>query len=744
QELAIILNGVQHHHTTHPVDPNAVETNQRKRLGAFFKRTLPYKESAQDISLVMLALELELDKHARTSAGETLRSIVKGDIGKSSDFRVVAMVAPSGSGKTATAIDLANKHFVVYFFCSIPASTVSVDFTDPNFVRLANDVEDMYRTVIRQPRMSLDPLEIDYEVKKRAMERVSLEILARLLFLQLLFKHDQGLEPRQFFREQTSSGGAFTIAALVSRLRAYDNDTIQCWLMAVQTKLRSHLGDERGMVIAVDEAQLAVTSILNDKLISPSAVARNRQALFDSRSQVRPEFRRGFLTPLTASLSKVQATLVILGTSLTLQDADMVYSAVGKPTNFTRITDFPQLDDSGVTKMVSDLVEMSGCEIPPTKRRKLSGRVRFSVGIVHQLATTDSTQGTKQTTLDKAIDHTIERVKSQLRDEVRRVLVADMTGENARLLCRMVLAYRLHGSKISFATSKTSDFVDKSLCRLQLQPDDVHLIMDEPLVAEAVEEELKASNKDPTYVEHLDQLYRIVANLGASSATKGASLEMLIRRSLQRFNGVVLKDLPFLQVRDLNLPGWCHRHQLQIDEINTANGFGYKDSGVAADLAFLTDCPPNKMLVAQSGTRPDGVWFFPGKQYAGSLAIKFYSDSVPKNKNDSNTTSSDVRACFLQADGTTMNQSLAATRRAYEDAGTPSNLKGILRIHVVLPRVKGGTPITHVKKDPTTGIEDVMVYIDISNMDSFFDENIEAYKDEVVRLKRLISYVSAL
>ena len=89
-----------------------VETPQREILGPFYKRPLPYHETAADISLVMLGLEL--DKQASTSDGETLHSLVEGDIGKYSDHCVVAMVAPSGSGKTATIVDLASKHFVIY------------------------------------------------------------------------------------------------------------------------------------------------------------------------------------------------------------------------------------------------------------------------------------------------------------------------------------------------------------------------------------------------------------------------------------------------------------------------------------------------------------------------------------------------------------------------------------------------------------------------------------------------------
>ncbi|KAF9082457.1 hypothetical protein BGX29_003872, partial [Mortierella sp. GBA35] len=419
-------------------------------------------------------------------------------------------------------------------------------------------------------------------------------------------------------------------------------------------------------------------------------------------------------------------------------NADHVYSALDKTINFTRITDFPQFSSNDVNKMISDLVDLSDCEIPPAKRRKLSGRARFSLGIIKRLIITDQTQFSKQSTLDSAVDRTIEHVKLGLRDGVRTILESDKTGEAARLLSRMVLAYHLQDAKISFSSQQQSDFVDKALCRLRQHPDGVHLIMDEPMVIEAVEEELKASGKDSALMEYLDQLYQIVTNFGVASTSKGDALEPLVRRSLQRFNGLRLMDLPFLQ--GIALPKWCDDLKLQIDGINTANGFGYTDSGVAADLAFLTECPPNKMLIANFGTRPDGIWFFSDKRYAGSLAIKFYSSSVPQQKHIENETSSDIRACFLQKDGT-LNEKLANFRHDFVASGTPSSVRGILRIHLELPDVKNGMPATHVRTNPATGIEDVMVYINLSNMDDFFFEGIEEHKGDMVKLKNVIRFV---
>lgn len=54
------------------------------------------------------------------------------------------------------------------------------------------------------------------------------------------------------------------------------------------------------------------------------------------------------------------------------------------------------------------------------------------------------------------------------------------------------------------------------------------------------------------------------------------------------------------------------------------------------------------MLIADEGTRPDGVWFFSDKQYTGSLAIKLYNSPISQDTHKENETSSDIRCCFLK------------------------------------------------------------------------------------------------
>lgn len=86
-----------------------------------------------------------------------------------------------------------------------------------------------------------------------------------------------------------------------------------------------------------------------------------------------------------------------------------------------------------VGNMLSSLVDMSDCYVSPAKRRKLSERARFSIGVVNYLLAADSIQASKQAILDNGIDCMTENVKAALWSGVRTILESDQTGEAARL-----------------------------------------------------------------------------------------------------------------------------------------------------------------------------------------------------------------------------------------------------------------------------------------------------------------------
>jgi len=229
----------------------------------------------------------------------------------------------------------------------------------------------------------------------------------------------------------------------VGKLRQYDTTTISNLL---QEDLTKHLySQSQGLVIALDEAHIAEKRILAGKLISLSALLRNEKIL-NQKNELEERYQRGFLTPLCATLSSnMHATLVVLGTSLSLLDADHVYTAISKRINFERITNFPSINEQDVDNLLKKAIDLSDCEIPPAKRQRLTGRPRFSANVIgHLMEKNDSDTDTKQDVLNCAIDSAIDQAKNDLKSMMCNLLTNDKTGKIAHLLSRMVLAYKHH------------------------------------------------------------------------------------------------------------------------------------------------------------------------------------------------------------------------------------------------------------------------------------------------------------
>jgi len=88
----------------------------------------------------------------------------------------------------------------------------------------------------------------------------------------------------------------------------------------------------------------------------------------------------------------------------------------------------------------------------------------------------------------------------------------------------MVIAYKLKGGKIAFTQQDEFDFVNSGVCALREDSDGYHWVVEEPLVIEVLEEELRASEFDPEVLAYLDQFNTILTNLGTNSVAKGRHL----------------------------------------------------------------------------------------------------------------------------------------------------------------------------------------------------------------------------
>jgi len=102
--------------------------------------------------------------------------------------------------------------------------------------------------------------------------------------------------------------------------------------------------------------------------------------------------------------------------------------------------------------------------------------------------------------------------------------------------------------------------------------------------------------------------------------------------------------------------------------------------------------------------------------HAGSLAIKFYTSSIPKSTCKENDSSSNIRNGFMNRDGSASN-SARNFRERWKESLKIKPIKGMFRIHIVLPEVRGGTPKSCIQGN------DVMIYSNRKNMGRLFEDN---------------------
>ncbi|KAF9350089.1 hypothetical protein BGX26_011681 [Mortierella sp. AD094] len=356
-----------------------------------------------------------------------------------------------------------------------------------------------------------------------------------------------------------------------------------------------------------------------------------------------------------------------------------------------------------LVEMLGMVINMDGCEIPPEKKIELTGRVRFTTNVVDQLAqVVHSRHQSKQKLLNDAVDESLMASRKPIEANVQLLLDTDHSGAITDLFSRMVIASNLTRNEITFVFQEEIDFVNYALCELQDKGDEL---------IDVVEEYLKKSDDEPKFLKYLDQFSSILPSLGTSSSLNAEIFERLI--------GI----LPF--VKDVEkLPRRCKDIKFMINELGTASQLGYPN-GVKGDVEFLRKSPCGELLFPDNLTRPglvlplsDGIYM--------SGALKLWSSAIDSDTHLPNTRSSDLRLCFCKADGS-LNMQIEAYRDDFESF---QKIKGIPRIHLAFPSVQGGTPKSHVDGD------DVLVYIDLSNMEDLFDEG-----DYTQTLKGMVKYM---
>jgi len=291
----------------------------------------------------------------------------------------------------------------------------------------------------------------------------------------------------------------------------------------------------------------------------------------------------------------------------------------------------------------------------------------------------------------------------------------------------MILAEKLQGGIITFPRLENVDFVNKGLCALSEIGDGYHWKLEEKFVLTIIEKMLQDFDVDYQFTISLEILNNLLGTQGSTTTTKGNAIEPIVRHTLEYFNNIKVCDLPFLKDLKGKLPQWCETAVINIMNSGTAQQLNLNN-----DLTFLSNRRPGEMLVPLSTTRPDGIFWF-DFSHGGSLAIKFFTSFIPEAIHKDNKATSDLRKCFQRRDKDQENATVTQNFNTFAALQLTNPIDGILRIHLVFPGVVGGTPASEVEGN------DVLVYIDCANMDTFF---CDSHHNSMSDIKRVISYVA--
>ena len=696
-------------------DPEVVETAQRQKLGPFFKKMLPCGTDPLDFQ--RLGLLISSDRPPTDGFGHTANSIVA-EAFATSGFKpkVVALIGKSGCGKTTTIFELAKKYFVLYIDC-FPSKD------SPDMIPIYSTLENV---VFK--KKAEGPINTWNEMRnfQRNLTHISHEgtcrlILARMSHLLLLLNNQPDLTPETYLKDQLNGG-----RSIITRLCEYANRVPYEHLYDMINMAVNMIFDmtgSRGPVIALDEAQCAA-NILHDIIVSPSAVDKNDLTVWDTKKKVifPHALGRGVLSLFAASLQYFGIPLIISGTALTLSNAEIIVSAVGKK-EFTvhTVIHFPSCRNPRA--LLDAILNLDDCVLSPEQTQSLTGRVRFATSVLSNLSCPPGTN--KQAALDTAITVAIEVAKKHLNNDVRKYI--GHSTQHAAKLGQLVLAWHMHHGCVEWMEQQDVDSLAAALCSIEAVPSHgARLKITEPLVISVIEEVLSTPLADIQFPELVKLLGNILSAFGISSAVKGNALDPIVQLTMAGFHGTVA-DLPFLQDCRDRLPAWCHAKSVNIPRIGTATDFGLSP-GYRGDIEFLASCNTAGLLIEQHGTRADGAWFF-DREYAGSLANKFSCSTLQHSIHNDNVSSSNLRNSFCKKDGK-VNQNLVEIRREFTKSPA-FKLKGILRVHIELP----GPPTDTIIEG-----EDVLVFIDQAKLDLFFHEDpqVNTYAKHMAHIKQII------
>eukprot|EP00727_Mastigamoeba_balamuthi_P012891 m51a1_g8224 putative dynein heavy chain axonemal (4742) ;mRNA; r:111319-133683 len=423
-----------------PPNVHDPEPAQRAALGPLFLRPLPVVGKTFCPPLLG-CLAGQHPRVRRPFYGErtsrTVRTVVDEDRDSRMSFgNTVVLIGGPGTGKTATVVDVASKHFVVY----MSAAGLSADLPDPHYSSLARDVENIAATYdSMHPTNSSAPATPEevwrylqdrhHKVHEAARARIEADLVGRLLLLLALLRRDGcALSPVAFLDAQVRGVGAGAVQLAINAVwaaTAGDVYNTQKLLRAVVERVVSAAEGRAAVVLACDDMQHARRLLRGYLMDREVAFHDGDHPLLDSSGTgIREYFRRDFTSALALTLASYGLTCV-LRSSPELGVAPSYHIKIGVKSPIDWITVFPPPEDPWA--LLGLLINTRGCTLSPQQLQALGSSHKLVCCVVAKLLAQRDTIADRQQRLNYAIHEAIdEHAQSVLVSVFRGWTVAEL------------------------------------------------------------------------------------------------------------------------------------------------------------------------------------------------------------------------------------------------------------------------------------------------------------------------------
>eukprot|EP00727_Mastigamoeba_balamuthi_P000489 m51a1_g10437 hypothetical protein (1556) ;mRNA; r:57452-64652 len=681
------------------------------------------------------------------SGGLTLAEVVRADVqaaaptGTGEGTHTVAIVDKSGAGKTASVVAVAQRHYVVYMLARACASEVSqtADFVDRSFGAMVTRCQKRLRFLGGAPVMSHELRAVEEGNRQTVESLVYVELCVRLCALLALLRrgrlHGKMLEPARWIALQALGDIEAAVDTVAEQWSdtPYGNAKGLCHaLLRAVAECARQADPQVGIVVAIDEAQKIVQVNSSGYFVRSSVQSRA-----DGLAVTDADYR-SILSPVCGALSRLSATVVVLGTALSLEDANVVESVVGKYKVFRVIKALPPCES--VADALGSVIDLSGCTVSDEYERLLRGRMRSSFVVLDKLVQVLSHRSptdTKQQLLDKALEMAVGCVDAALTAQATHFLESRPELHDSLSAALDQWLWRPAEGKTVILSAKTADLVGSAL-------------FDEPLAFRALDKALPPYHR---LKRHIGMMHTLATEMSLSlngTGIIGEAVQSIIYETLRGWNGIHVDRLPFVACID-GLPPWTATTRLDISSVGSAkairlrSGFRVDMPQAEMDFEFLARREVGTLLIPDQGTRPDGVLFMPGNHallisIATRLAKRGREEALDAAKAVSDVRSTDLALCFRQ-EGRKMHwademarKSKKPRRKRYMQEYSKNPASGCLRLHFAFASKARAEQESHVSG------QDVLVFINRDNLALFFDDRNEAGPDIMQSIIRTVKH----